>query len=252
LHRIESFDSFILNNIPYAEVPPSDVRWGSVQYDGPNSAGINGGKPALQWHFGGIPYPITKAIRIPYSWTRAWDGSNTIVPASIFLGFQDRLTELVKPQATPFVAEPTPRSGQHQQSYGQFSTQFWGSDAAVLASQAGAVVTRSVRHAGVDAFHDFVHAELNLTDSETRALVEKATPVDFDGPAQDHDSWNVWPYTPATLITEPDKYVRIVWWYFGGKVYSLTKVMRVSLESASSPQGRALFVGYGGGPSENG
>src|ERR1051326_6715596 len=145
--RIDQFDTFILSNIPYAEVPPENVNWGAVEYDGPNSLGIDGAKPVLQWHFGGVPYPISKAIRINYTYIRRWDGSNDRINTSIYLGFQDALDQYVLPQAIPFVAEPSATFVQRFDDlgpYGGFSTHSWASDAGILASEAPAVVQRSV------------------------------------------------------------------------------------------------------------
>jgi hypothetical protein len=243
-HLIDNFDSFILDNIPYAEVPARAIRWGSVEYDGPAALGIDDSKPALQWHFGGVPYPITKAIRIPYTYVRTWDGSNAVVPASIFLGFQDRLTDLIPPQPIPYVGAPGPTFDGRAQRFGPFGTfsnMFWGSDAAILASEALAVITRSVwrGQSAAETFQAFIEAELNICAERFNALVTFPTPVDFDGPAQDNNTQSVWQYTPATLLNEPAKYSQLLHWYFAGKSYSVTKAMRVWLDtdySRGAPQ----------------
>src|SRR5713101_5296476 len=134
-HVIGDFDTFILHNVPYAEVRPRSVQWGAVLYDGPEATGIGRAKPALQWHFGGVPYPVSKAIRIPYTYGRTWDGSNAEVTASIYLGFQDNLTDLIVPQPIPFVTNPSAtyinRVGVLG-PFGDFSTQVWASDPALL------------------------------------------------------------------------------------------------------------------------
>jgi hypothetical protein len=318
VHMIENFDTFILNNIPYADVAPEHIRWGTVQYDGPDARGVDNSKPALQWHFGGVPYPISKAVRIPYSYVRTWDDSNAIVPASIFLGFQDRLTELVLPQPIPYVAAPSATFLQRQSSlgrYGAVTNPSWASDAAVLASEATGLVTRSYWRdpSAGDTFERFIEEELNLDPGRFAAILANPTPVDFDGLAQDNDSQNVFQYMVGAVVNDPAAYGRLLHWYFGGKAYSLTKVMRVWLDTdyqagvtqpsfvqqaaqaasaalrveelqklasprgastrgdprqarrvppprrwpspipvPTSPQGRALFIGYGGGISDNG
>src|ERR1700687_161087 len=149
-HHIGDFDTFILNNIPYAQVPPQHIQWGSVQYDGPQAPGIDLAKPALQWHFGGVPYPVSKAIRLYYTYIRTWDGSGDIITASIFLGFQQDLIDLVVPQPIPFVATPstTFQNRVTNPGFGQFSNQVWGSDSAVLGSEASGIVTRSLQPTG--------------------------------------------------------------------------------------------------------
>jgi len=281
LQVIGNFDTFILNNIPYADVSSKHLRWGSVYYDGPEAAGVKRAKPALQWHFGGVPYPITKAIRIPYSYVRKWDGSDAIVPASIFIGFQQNLPDLIVPQPIPWVAAPSDRFAENAASFGALGNAFWASDAAVLASEAPALVTRSMQYdvTTLDTLHELVRAELNDA-VRFQNLEQNATPVDLDGLAKDNDSQNVFQYMVAAVVGDPAAYGRLLHWYFGGKAYSLTKAIRIALDydyaaakqksfvaSAAEngiearlagladealPTGRALFIGYGGGVSDNG
>src|SRR5438876_6021652 len=92
-HVISNFDAFILHNVPYGEVRQRDIQWGAVQYDGPDAPGITGAKPVMYWHFGGVPSPISKAVRILYTFVQFWDGSNETITASILLGFHDRLSD---------------------------------------------------------------------------------------------------------------------------------------------------------------
>lgn len=241
--RIDQFDAFILNNIPYAQVQPRHVNWGAVEYDGPDAPGIDGGKPALQWHFGGVPYPITKAIRINYTYVRKWDGSNAVITTAIYLGFQDALHQYVLPQVIPFVAAPTPtfvrRIGDLGQ-YGGFSTHSWASDVGILASEAQSVITRSVQYDAVNlaTFNTFIRAEMGLPPiapgGPAAALSLDPIPVDFDGPAQDYDSHKPFEYTFATLQNEPEKYSQLLFWYFAGKPFRLTKAMRIPLDDGNA------------------
>jgi len=235
--RIDQFDTFILNNIPYAEVPPQNVNWGAIEYDGPGALGIDGGKPVLQWHFGGVAYPISRAIRINYTYVRTWDGSNAVITTAIYLGFQDDLEHYIVPQATPFVARPTP-TFQHRVgdlgSYGGFSTHSWASDAGILASEAQALVTRSVAYDAINRtmFESLLQDELGDIAS---LITAQPVPVDFDGPAQDYDSHRPFEYTFATLQNDPERYSQLLFWYFGGQVFRLTKAMRIPLDAALDP-----------------
>lgn len=292
LQVIGNFDTFILNNIPYAQVTSEHVSWGMLQYDGPDAPGVKGAKPALQWHFGGVPYPISKAIRIPYSWVRTWDGSDAIIGTSIFIGFQQHLEDLVLPQPIPWVLSPSDRFTQNASLFGVLGSAFWGSDAAVLASEAAALVTRSIQNKSTsgDTLHGLVRAELD-DDTRFHNLESRATPMDLDGLARDNDSQNVYRYMVADVLNDPGAYGRLLHWYFGGKAYSLTKAIRIWLDydyesggaqesfvassvnaSDAHPRthenlvearrsqlrdhslrtGRALFIGYGGGVSDNG
>jgi hypothetical protein len=243
-HRIGDFDTFILNNVPYAQVPRRNVQWGAVQYDGPRAPGIDGAKPVLQWHFGGVPYPISKAIRLYYTYIRTWDGSGDIITASIFLGFQDDLTELVVPQPIPYVEVPTQTFRTRVNNlgvFGQFSNQVWGSDHAVLGSEANGIVTRGFQPNGPahHAFNELVQTELGwdagYKTSWFEALTSGPVPVDFDGPAQDSDSHNIFAYSNATLFNDQDKYNQVLFWYFAGKPYRLTKAMRIPLGPVAQP-----------------
>jgi hypothetical protein len=281
LQVIGNFDTFILNNIPYALVSSDQVRWGSVYCDGPDAPGVKRSKPALQWHFGGVPYPISKAIRIPYSYIRTWDGSDAMVPASIFIGFQQNLDKLVVPQPIPWVEKPSPRFAQNAAGFGALGTPFWGSDAALLGSEAAALVSRSIEvdEDSGETLHKLVCRELD-DEARFRKLETRATPIDLDGLAKDNDSQNVFQYMVATVVNDPAAYGRLLHWYFGGKAYSLTKAIRIWLDydydsaaqesfvasaaasdvgarltELASPDlrtGRALFIGYGGGVSDNG
>jgi hypothetical protein len=232
--RIDQFDTFILNNIPYGAVQPEHVDWGAIEYDGPAADGITGSKPLLQWHFGGIPYPISKAIRIYYTYVRAWDGSNARITASILLGFQGELTRFVLPQAIPFVENPTQTFRTRRDNlgpYGGYSTQVWASDPGVLASEADALVTRSVEYdaANLTMFNTLLQDELGQPRFDL--LLRSPIPIDFDGPAQTSDSHRIFEYTSATLFNAPDRYAQVLLWYFAGKPWRLTKAMRIPLDA---------------------
>ena len=246
-HMINDFQSFILNNVPYAEVLPGNLQWGAIQYDGPATPAIDGTKPALQWHFGGVPYPITKAIRIPYTYIRAWDGSNDMVTASIFIGIQLNLDTYLRPQAFPFVSQQSGTFNARVAAIGPrgaLTNPAWGSDAAILASEAAGVLTGSIPFSPNDAtaLHKFVVAEVG---SAIENVTARAVPVDFDGPAQDADSHHVFQYTLATLLNDYVKYGQLLFWYFGGKPYRVAKAMRIPLDPGTSA-GPSLFIGYVG------
>jgi hypothetical protein len=241
VHRIDNFAAFILNNVPYGEVHPKDVQWGVLQYDGPDVDGVIGAKPVLQWHFGGVPYPITKAIRVPYTYIRTIDGSNTPTTEQIFLGFQERLTDFILPQPIPYVADPTPTFRIRLSSLGAlggFTNPVWSSDTGVLASEAPGVITRSYIADPADllSLNTFIRDELKWAQPAFDALLGNPIAVDVDGPAQDSDSHHPFPYTFGTLVNEPYKYAQLLFWYFGGKPYRVTKAMRIPLDDTPGEQ----------------
>jgi hypothetical protein len=239
-HQIDNFDTFILNHVPYGQVQPSSLQWGALQYDGPGVTGYTGAKPALQWHFGGVPYPISRAIRIQYSYMRTFDGSNALTVDQIFLGFQDSLTDFVLPQPIPYVRAPTPTFRTRVQSlgpFGGFSNPVWASDSGVLASEASSLVTRSYLFDPTDPYrlNSFIREELSPSQPSFDALVINPIAIDFDGPAQDSNSHRVFPYTFETLRNDPYKYGQLLFWYFGGKPYRVTKAMRIPLDLINTP-----------------
>lgn len=246
-HTINNLQTLVLNNVPYAEVLPSNLQWGAIQYDGPATAAIDGTKPALQWHFGGVPFPITQAIRIPYTYIRAWDGSNEMVTASIFIGIQHDVGDYLRPQPFPFVARP---SGTFKARVGligppgALTNPAWGSDAAILASEAPGVLSASVPVPpdGADGLYTLLQAEVGPAID---TIIGHAVAVDFDGPAQDSDSHHVFQYTLATLLNDYVKYGQLLFWYFGGKPFRVAKAMRIPLDPNVST-GPSLFIGYVG------
>jgi hypothetical protein len=268
---IDDFDNFVLSNVPYGEVSARNVQWGAVAFDGPLAPGVQGTKPAMQWFLGGVAYPITLAIQVRYSYTRTWDGSNAPVTDTILFGLQECLDDYIKPQPVPFVASPTnPIIG----TYGDPTNPLWGSEPARLASQAAGVVTAALAppsrtpalvsggQAMAPTFYSLIQSQLvghpraqtfeDLITKPGRVL------IDFDGPAKNSDSLNIFPYTAAQLFNQLDLYQLTQFWYFSGKPRRVVKAMRIPLAvdqvqaaTASSPpqptdQSFAMFIGYSG------
>jgi hypothetical protein len=80
--------------------------------------------------------------------------------------------------------------------------------------------------------------------------------VAFDGPAQDNNSLNPFNYTPQTLFNDKEKYAQVLWWYFGGKAYRVTKAIRVPIrtdqtKSLVGEDVQSLFIGFGGPGGDN-
>jgi hypothetical protein len=67
--------------------------------------------------------------------------------------------------------------------------------------------------------------------------------IEFDGPARESNSVQLFPYGRVSLFNRPDLYGQLLFWYFGGRPHQLTKAIRVQPEQ--SP-GIAMFVGYQG------
>jgi hypothetical protein len=236
---IGDLDTFILSNVPYGIVHPGNIQWGAIEFDGPRAPGIDGAKPLMQWHFGGVPYPITKALRIYYTYLRTWDGSNATVTDSILLGSQEKLDDYGHVEPVPWV----------QNALSQPGARVLTSNIAILASVAGVIVRgapRSQAPSGVPSLHGIVQSELAQTGPDCLSFRGNPVAVDFDGPAQDSDSHNVFTYTVETLFNEPGKYAQLLFWYFAGRPHRVTKALRIPL-GVPDQDGYGLFIGYTGG-----
>jgi hypothetical protein len=95
------------------------------------------------------------------------------------------------------------------------------------------------------------------SDLAVRAWTEqKKIPVvvHFDGPAQDNNSLNPFNYTPQTLFNDKEKYAQVLWWYFGGRAYRVTKALRIPIpirtaqySGPTAPEDvESLFIGFAG------
>jgi hypothetical protein len=265
--RISNFEGFILSHVPYGLVDPrTDIKKGLVQYDGPLAAGIGVTKPPLQWHFGGTPYPITKAMRIDYTYSM-WDGSAVAVNASIFIGFQggfDSARVLRAPQLNIV-----------QGTLAQIP-RLVGNQKAAAVSQATAFGLRELVAARSTASIAGAPADFTTLDTLIRGewvpdplpkdppawfddQLAQFIPMEFDGPAQNYDSHDPFAYTQATLFTDKPRYAELLWWYFAGKSQQVTKAIRIPIADVTNPKQQvaitadtlpenteALFIGFTG------
>jgi hypothetical protein len=81
--------------------------------------------------------------------------------------------------------------------------------------------------------------------------------VAFDGPARDNTSLNPFGYTLPTLFNDKEKYSQLLWWYFGGKPYRITKAIRIPDRSVwnrdlAGEDVTSVFVGFAGPGSDPG
>jgi hypothetical protein len=272
--RISSFHKFIVDQLPYGKIDQNALVQGLVEFDGPEQEPENS-KPPLQWHFGGTPYEVCKAIRIEYAYEKQIDGLNYASTGSLFIGYESTLPLMQKyaqaregavaarqaAQAYPRDIEDFIRTARHE--YVVYPTR--------VTPQAIYVTT-----AMFDAF-----IEINFpwqTPDQRRAIWEKAeheaaansgqapqpTPlarlldpgpsgglpgaeIEYDGPARTYNSKNAFPYTTQTLFSDPSGlYNEVLWWYFGGTAFRITKAMRLTYEDPESHTRAGLLIGYQG------
>jgi hypothetical protein len=275
--RIINLENFILSHVPYGEVDKDHhLQRGLVQFDG--SIGLAGGdtkRPILQWHFGGLPYPITTGLRMEYSYS-SWDGGGLTINASILIGFQrgfqqgsvkctpqiqrngrsteawatagQMLNAITSRSAKGAANEPTTPDASEletikkavqellkaQASYDPLQSALSTQPTSVLRAGTGMFATLDDLVASVDAEVDWDRVKGN--DLE----------IDFDGPAQDHDSHQPFAYTAATLFADQEKYEQLLWWYFAGKAQRVTKAMRIPLKSSGTDDWESLLIGFTG------
>jgi hypothetical protein len=241
---ISNFQPFLLNHIPYAQVEPKDLQTGLIDWDGKAADGMGEHRPILVWYFGGLPYPITKAARIDYTYVRTWDGTNANASASILLGFQsEHKTHQLKraPRANITVKD------------GAFVGQLNQALTALRDIMPADVISGSGSFTNLD---DFVYTHIGKAVPAGVASVRaaqgqpagyprtKPLTIEFDGPARDSDSHHIFAYTLDTLFNDRDKFNQILWWHFGGNQQRITKAMRIPLDD--SEDGPSLFVGFTG------
>jgi hypothetical protein len=222
---IDDLHQFIFNNIPYGLVDPKNLQQGLIELDGPNCTNPPRAQPLLQWHFGGIPYPIAKAIRIQYTYTRMYQDNRYDESGSLFIGYDLGGTPPANPTAPKnWSTTPIGNIGQFLSALETFASE---NSVARIAAK-------------VDDLDAFIKKN-NPLSAHHHAAGNVAT-VYYDGPAQRYDSNNPFPYTRTTLFNDQDRYGELLHWYFGGKAYQVTKAIRVSYPS----QPVTLFIGYQG------
>ena len=224
---IDDLHQFIFNNIPYGLVDPKNLQQGLIELDGPNCTDPPRAQPLLQWHFGGVPYPIAKAIRVQYTYTRTYQDNRYDESGSLFIGYQ--LEDTMPPARVTatrrnWSATPITDIGQLLSALETFAKE---NSVALIAAKA-------------DDLDKFIKKNNPL--GEHHHPTGQVAAVYYDGPAQRNDSNNPFPYTRATLFNDQDRYGELLHWYFGGKAYQVTKAIRVSYPAHPV----TLFIGYQG------
>lgn len=267
--QIDNFHKFILDNVPYGRVDPNYIQQGLIEFDGPAQDPPTGKKP-LQWHFGGVPYPIIKAMRIQYSYTKSYQGTDYDLAGSLFIGYEDVSSQLIRMvredvggarandradrlrefQASIFEARdrlypPLDDQLTLRELIDIIRIQTLNQPASVsrLAQIAQNLDTFIADNYPYRSFVDF-DWDLVLGRNGGSTLPDPLL-VEYDGPAQKYDSLQAFPFSLATLFSDQARYNQLLWWYFGGRAYRITKAMRVHYELTAGV-GECLWVGFQG------
>lgn len=304
--RIENLHKLILDQLPYGQIDPASLVQGTIEIDGPAQEPISQKRP-LQWHFGGVPYEISKAIRIQYAYQKVLDGAPIYATGSLFIGYETtspfhealkayviRLaTQLGEPlvqtsddaanlrkktSAARDQAEAVDKSlaalklarAKHERAARPTSVEDLLKELEQAFANYPTRVTTLARYVDTANFDTYIDANIpfrtpqEIDTIETAAAAAMAaagkyasqtavaaaigpTPlsthlmrgpdqldpklgvrVEFDGPARQYDSKKPFPYTTDTLFNDPSGlYNQLLWWYFGGRTFRITKAMRI-------------------------
>jgi len=260
-HRIESFHKLVLDELPYGPLDPTALVQGQVEFDGPATHPPNTRRP-LQWYFGGTPWEICKAVRLQYQYQRSIPGLEYPAPVngSLFLGYV----------SNPL--DPPPYYLDAYKSERDTVAKGPPMDVATLLDAFRGVYVTSPSRTTPDAmyvptsmFDEFVLENFPWQKPGDIAGLRKAaqdaaasdccdapqpTPlsqmldrgpanhlpgarIEFDGPARTNDRSNIFPYTVHTLFNEQSSlYGKLLWWYFGGRAYQITKAMHLQYDDS--------------------
>ena len=270
--RISSFHKFIVDQLPYGQIDQNALVQGLVEYDGPEQEPENSKTP-LQWHFGGIPYEVCKAIRIQYSYQKELDGLKYESTGSLFIGYESTLPLMQKyAQARADAAQ------QAAQAYPTDIQDFIRAARHAYVVYPSRVAPQAI-YVTTPMFDAFIQMNFPWqTPAQRKTIWEAAardaarnagqapqpTPlsrmldpepsgeppgarIEYDGPARDYNSKKAFPYTAQTLFNDPSGlYSKVLWWYFGGAAYRITKAMRLTYEYSEERARVGLLVGYQG------
>jgi len=280
--QVDNMHKLVVDQIPYGQIDLKSLVQGSIEVDGPAQATPNRKKP-LQWHFGGEPFEICKAIRLQYAYQKPINNVTYDAAASLFIGYE--LANGYKTEATKIVDAEKNAPGGLQ--VGSLASQL---DAALKApaaltnansliaslkqefATATNTVTPIAKYVDENNFDSFVDEQFPFTPPAGQGIVPSAAMpaqptglslklgdkptdpnaavlVEYDGPARDYDSKRPFPYTTDTLFNDPSgAYDKLLWWYFGGRAFRITKAMRIAFDNGGMKG--SLLIGYQGpGPS---
>jgi hypothetical protein len=281
--RIDNFHKFILDNVPYGVVTPDNLQQGLIQFDGPAQDPPTAKKP-LQWYFGAVPYAIIKAIRVQYTYTKAYQGTDYDVAGSLFIGYEDiletfirtaqgladRIEEITQPEErakAERVRPMLPRAIAFRdtlESARKNRSEILTKPVTTLAdivkaireeepNLPGTVGALAQKADDLDKFmndnypyRSFLSLDWDLIFERDQNGQPRPIRIEKDGPAQRYDSLSPFPFTLATLFNDQDKYNQLLWWYFGARPYRITKAMRLAFGDAKSGLAQSLLLGFQG------
>jgi hypothetical protein len=281
---VENLHKLILDELPYGQIDPNGLVQGIIEIDGPAQNPPNAKKPlqwsfggspyevckAIRIQYGYQRYMDGMSVNATGSLFVGYELDDSYFAPS-FSGLEDRLNALA--------AEEVESAEQALLDFQRARTRFAeprAAGASIVDSLRSDLanspwqVTRLAKYVDAANFDAFVQLNwpFHPTGSYTSAantpsaVTPNATPlslrlggapqpdlprvrIEYDGPARNNNSKDPFPYTNQTLFNDPSGiYMKLLWWYFGGRPYRITKAMRLVYQDPVLPG--HILIGYQG------
>jgi hypothetical protein len=270
-HKIESFHKLLVDELPYGAIDPLALVQGQVEFDGPAADPRNPRRP-LQWYFGGIPWEVCKAMRLQYTYEKTIPGLDYPAPVngSVLLGYvsnpidstyyRDAYTAQQTIQGIPatvadlmdifridfsrYPSRTTPDAIYVPTNmFDEFVLENfpWQTPITIdtLRLQAELLADQNSGNAPPPT----PLARMLDRGPEPPVVPPGARPnqlpgarIEYDGPARNYYSHDAFPYTTGTLFNEQSGlYDKLLWWYFGGRAFRITKAMHIRYDDSPLP-----------------
>jgi hypothetical protein len=267
-HRIASFHKLLVDELPYGAIDLSALVQGQVEFDGPAAGPPNPRRP-LQWYFGGIPYEVCKAMRIQYTYEKSIPGVDYAAPVngSLLLGYVSNpihdpyyvdayqaerqiqgipanvadLLNMFRIDFSRYPSRTTP-DAIYVETYmfDEFVQENfpWITDPTVIDALRFDAEQAAVQNSGNAPPRTPLSRMLDRRP-EPAVVPPGAQPnqlpgarIEYDGPARNYYSHDAFPYTTSTLFNDQALYSKLLWWYFGGRAFRITKAMHIRYDDS--------------------
>jgi hypothetical protein len=267
-HRIASFHKLLMDELPYGAIDPAALVQGQVEFDGPAAHPVNPRRP-LQWYFGGTPFEVCKAIRIQYTYEKSIPGLDYPAPVngSLLLGYVSSpldttyyvdayqaeqqilaippnvadLLNMFRIDFSRYPSRTTP-DAIYVQTYmfDEFVQENfpWINPAAIAALRAAAELAAAQNSGNAPPRTPLSimldrHPDPAVVPPGAQPNQLPGARIEYDGPARNYYSHDAFPYTTGTLFNDQvGLYNKLLWWYFGGRAFRITKAMHIRYDDS--------------------
>ena len=283
-HRISSFHKLLMDELPYGAIDPAALVQGQVEFDGPAAGPANPRRP-LQWYFGGIPWEICKAMRIQYTYEKTIPGLDYPAPVngSLFIGYVSNPIDTryyvdaynAEQQILGIPANVGDLLNMFRIDFSRYPTRTTPDAIYVPTYMFDEFVQENfpwINPGVIDALRLAAEqaAAQNSGNAPPRTPLARmldrgpepailapgaqvnrlpGARIEYDGPARNYYSHDAFPYTTGTLFNDQvGLYNKLLWWYFGGQAFRITKAMHIRYDNSpirphENAEPRPLFDG---------